>query len=105
MSRLLTEDLRNALPPLRSQESASDPVVYASFYFAGNDWRWFVTEGEPTVGDFTFFGYVIGFEAEWGYFTLGELEEVNVNGVVVEKDLCFKPRNLSDCLSNLPPHY
>lgn len=104
MSRLLTEELKNTLPRLRGQEGASDPVVYASFYFAGSDWRWFATEGEAIEGDFTFFGLVIGFEREWGYFSLRELEEVNVHGLTIERDGDFEPRKLSTCLSDLGLH-
>jgi len=44
---------------------------------------------------------VIGFEAEWGYFRLKELEEVNVKGIVIERDGYFEPSKLSACLSEL----
>ncbi len=101
MSRLLTEELKNVLPRLRGQEGASDPVVYAAFYFPGSDWIWFATEGELVGSDFTFFGYVIGFEREWGNFSLRELEEVNVHGLSIERDCHFEPRPLSRCLSDL----
>lgn len=47
------------------------------------------------------FGYVIGFEAEFGYFSLTELEEVNVRGIVIERDCYFEPSKLSACLSDL----
>lgn len=101
MSKLLTEELRTALPKLREQETSSDPLVYAIFFFPLSGWNWFVTEGEPKGDDFIFFGYVIGFEAEFGYFTLKELEKVNIKGLVIERDCYFKPRKLSACLSDL----
>lgn len=101
MSRLLTEELRNALPPLRNQENTRDPMVYAIFYFRGSGWRWFATEGELRGDDFIFFGYVIGFEREYGYFSLKELEEVNVNGIVIERYCDFEPSKLSRCLYDL----
>lgn len=92
MSRLLNEELRKALPNLRAQEGVKDPIVYAAFLFAASGWIWFVTEGEPRGdGDFLFFGYVIGFESEWGHFALSELEEVNVRGLRVERDFSFEP--------------
>src|SRR5690242_10008917 len=97
MSRLLTEELRKALPKLRGQEGSADPVVYAIFFFPLSNWKWFVTEGEPTAGDFTFFGYVTGFEAEWGYFTLKELEDINFKGIVIERDYYFEAGKLSSC--------
>lgn len=101
MSRLLTEELKNALPPLGGQEGASDPIVYAVFIFPASDWRWFVTEGEATEDDCTFFGFVMGFEREWGYFSLSELGEVNIRGMSIERDRAFKPRKLSTCLFDL----
>lgn len=99
MCELLTDDLRSVLPKLRDQDGAKDPIVYAIFYFPGSNWLWYVTEGEPEGGDFRFFGYVVGFEAEWGYFTLGELEEVNINGLKIMRVDNFQPKLMSD----IPP--
>lgn len=44
------------------------------------------------VKDILFFGYVIGREAEYGYFSLSELESVKGPGgcPAVERDICFK---------------
>lgn len=99
MSTLLTEELKKALPKLCEQEGSDDPVVYAIFFFPLSSWIWFVTEGEPRGDDFIFFGYVIGFEREWGYFSSDELEEVKVHGLRVQRDRTFKPTKLSTCLS------
>ena len=99
MSRLLNEALRSTLPKLREQESSKDPIVHAVFFFPGSGWTWFVTEGESNGDDFIFFGYVIGFEAEFGSFTLSELEELDIHGVRVESARNFEPALLSDCIS------
>ncbi|MFZ1700887.1 MAG: DUF2958 domain-containing protein [Pyrinomonadaceae bacterium] len=96
MSKLLTETLKNALPAFRTQEFEKDPLVYAVFFFPGSGWTWFVTEGQPEGDDFVFFGYVIGFESEWGYFTLRELEEVDIHGMKIEKINDFVPTPISD---------
>lgn len=90
MSKLLTEELRKALPKLREQEGSDDPIVYAKFFFPASGWTWFVTEGEAQDDDFLFHGHVIGFDSEWGYFTLRELEEVEVVGLRIERDLYFE---------------
>ncbi|MBX3295876.1 MAG: DUF2958 domain-containing protein [Acidobacteria bacterium] len=95
MSRLLTEELRKALPKLREQEGVADPTVFAKFFFPASGWTWFVTEGEAEDADFLFYGYVIGFESEWGYFTLRELEEVDVDGFQIERDILFEPAPFS----------
>lgn len=99
MSRLLSDDLKKVLPRLRGQEHSTDPTVYAIFFFPGSGWKWFVTEGESNGDDFIFFGYVIGFEAEFGSFALSELEELNIHGVRVEGVEDFEPGSLSDCIA------
>jgi hypothetical protein len=55
----------------------------------------------PKGDDFLFYGHVVGFESEWGYFTLRELENVNISGMVIERDSSFKPDRLSTWLSEL----
>ena len=96
---LLPPEVREKLPKLYAQEGIDDPVVHLKFFFPAANWTWFVTEGQPENGDFTFFGYVIGFEREWGYFSLRELEEINVWHLTVERDLFFEPEKMSVCLS------
>jgi hypothetical protein len=101
MRELLSEELKARLPKLYEQVGAIDPIVHAIFTFPASGWLWFVTEGQTTGSDFIFFGYVIGFEAEWGYFTLSELEQVNVNGFAIERKDVFEMKTLSNCLSGL----
>ena len=36
---------------------------------------------------------------EWGYFSLKELEGLNVNGLTVEQDLFFKPGKFKDVIA------
>ncbi len=73
--QLLPDELRQQIPKLYSQEKVTtqDKMVYAKFFFPAADWTWFITEGEQENDDFVFFGFVIGFEEEWGYFILNEL--------------------------------
>ena len=97
---LLPDELRRALPPLYSQEKTKDPVVHAKFFTPDSSWTWFVTEGSPEDNDFLFFGYVIGFEEEWGYFAHSEL--ASVRGPLrlpIERDLHFRPGPFSEVLA------
>lgn len=96
---LLPQDLRESLPKFYAQEGVDDPVVHVKFFFPAADWTWFATEGEPEGDDFIFFGYVIGMTGEWGYFSLRELEEVNVRHLTVERDSDFRQAKLSVCLA------
>lgn len=99
MMELLPPELQENLPKLYSQEKSDDPIVYLKFFFPAADWTWFVTEGEAEDDDFTFFGCVIGFEREWGYFSLRELEEINVHSLTVERDPNFRREKFSVCLA------
>ena len=48
---------------------------------------------------FRFFGYVVGMEAEWGYFLLSELQAVRGGlGLPIERDLYFTPQPISAIL-------
>jgi hypothetical protein len=99
---LLTAELRAQIPKLYSQEKVKteEKQVYAKFFFPAGTWTWFVTEGESEEnGDYVFFGFVIGFEAEWGYFTLNELQNINVKGLTVERDLHFKSGKFKEVIA------
>jgi len=72
--KLLTETIRKAVPKLYSQEEREDEAVaYVKFFTAWSDWTWYATEFD---GEDSFFGLVVGFETEIGYFSLKELSEV-----------------------------
>jgi hypothetical protein len=98
MMELLPIETREQLPKLYAQEGTEDPFVYVKFFFPAGNWTWFVTEGEPRGDDFLFFGYVIALDKEWGYFTLKQLEEIEIAGLTVERDLYFKPGSFSHCI-------
>jgi hypothetical protein len=88
---LLTEELRRSLPALYAQEGNHDLVVHIKFFTPDSSWTWYVTEGSAEGDDFLFFGYVIGFEREWGYFSLSELTKSRgPMGLPIERDLYFK---------------
>lgn len=92
---LLPPELKNQLPKLYEQEKTEDPIVYIKFFFPAGNWTWFVTEGERRGDDFMFFGYVVGLEREWGYFTLRQLEGINIQGLTVERDGYFEQQRFS----------
>ena len=100
--KLLTEELKKQIPALYSQEHVKDPMVHVKFFDPTGSWTWYATEGEEAEnGDFLFFGYVIGFEAELGYFTLSQLQTAKrgmtgIRALPIERDLYFKPCKLSE---------
>ncbi len=99
--QLLSNELRVTVPALCSQENikTQEKTVYAKFFFPAVDWTWFVLEGNQEDDDFVFFGFVIGFVEEWGYFTLNELEHISIEGLTVERDLHFEPGKFSDVIA------
>ena len=100
--QLFTKEIKEKLPALYSQENERDPMVYVKFFDPTGSWTWYATEGEDSDnGDFLFFGLVIGFEAELGYFTLSQLREskkgfTGLLAMPIERDLYFKPCRLSE---------
>ena len=98
--QLLTDELREQLPPLYSQENTKDPIVICKFFTPDSQWTWYALEFD---GEDIFFGYIVGFEAEFGYFSLSELESVRGPwGLPIERDLYFKPAPLSEVRANRP---
>ena len=86
--KLLTTQIRRALPPLKSTETLGmDAPIIVKFFTPTSSWTWYATEFD---GEDLFFGLVIGFEKELGYFSLSELESVQgPYGVGIERDLYF----------------
>lgn len=97
---LLPKDIREKLPELYANEElglAAQALV--KFFTPDSSWTWYASEFN---GDDIFFGLVIGFEVEFGYFSLSELESVRGPlGLSIERDLHFEPKSLEE----LRDHY
>ncbi len=91
---LLMKENKQQLAPLYSQENDPDPLAVVRFYDQLGDWSWYATEFD---GSNLFFGVVLGFERELGYFSLIEFERVNQDAgfARIIRDLYFKPTRLS----------
>lgn len=102
MQKLLTKKIRERLPKLYATENEKNPVVQVKFFsIVSGGWRWYATEFD---GDDTFFGLVDGFEQEWGYFSLSELESLRgpCNVPFIERDLWFDPAPISELGFKMP---
>jgi len=96
---LLPEEVRSRLPPLYAQEHSADPIVHVKFFTPDANWTWYATEGSAEEDDFIFFGYVIGHESEWGYFSLSELKSARgPMNLPIERDLYFHPAPINEVL-------
>lgn len=110
--KLLTEEIKRNLPALYSQDNEQDPLVICKFFDPTGSWTWYAYEGSPVDEhgyydtdkekvDFLFFGLVIGFENEFGYFSLNELTNAKrgltgIRALPIERDEYFKPCRLSE---------
>lgn len=90
--KLLTKEIEKRLPKLHSQKNEENPRIIVKYFHPLGNWTWYVIEGERQPepdGGFMFFGMVHGDEKELGYFTLSQLEAVNVRGLGIERDMYF----------------
>ena len=94
---LLTQEIRDALPPLYNSEKhpEKESVAIAKFFSPYSQWTWYVVEFD---GEDLFWGLVDGFEMEYGYFSYSELEAVTVFGGVpaIERDCHWSPRPVKE---------
>ncbi len=91
---LLSKEIKDKLPKLGETENTKDPIAVVKFFTPWSNWTWYATEFD---GEDTFFGLVLGFEKELGYFSLKELESVRgPMGLGIERDLYFTPKPLSE---------
>ena len=92
--KLLTKEIRKRLPKLRATEGAENPMVQVKFFTPDSNWTWYGIEFD---GEDLFYGLVVGFATELGYFSLSELESAKgPMGLGIERDLYFKPTPLHD---------
>jgi Protein of unknown function (DUF2958) len=108
----LPDILKERMPALYSQEQERDPLVVLKYFDPVGSWTWYATEGSPVDEDgymdtnkpkvdYLFFGLVVGFEAELGYFSLHELRTAKeglrgIRALPIERDVHFRPQRLSE---------
>lgn len=100
--KLITTELEQTIPLLYATEDTplDNKMVYAKFFTPDANWTWYVTEYDPN--ERLCFGYVIGHESEWGYFSLDELESVRGPfGLEIERDIHFEPIVFSELQKEL----
>ena len=93
---LTADDLDN-LPRLfaTDDEALEDHMLWVKFFDPMGSWTWYAAEWGSE--DRLFFGYVEGFEGEWGYFSLDELLSIGgPSRLGIERDLYFMPCRFSE---------
>lgn len=93
--KLITNELATKIPKLYETERVPLPekVAHVKLFHPASSWTWYVMEYD---GQDTCFGLVAGQETEFGYFSLQELSELQVCGLPIERDMCFRPTQVQD---------
>lgn len=93
--QLLPQRIKKQLPPLYAgEEKGAEAMALVKFFTPDSGWTWFASEFD---GEDIFFGLAIGHEAEFGYFSLSELQSIRGKlGLPVERDRFFKPTSLKE---------
>jgi len=95
--KLLTKELQEKIPELYATEDTPQEkrILQLRYFTPDSNWSWYVTEYDPI--EKIFFGLVIGFEKEWGYFSLEELENIKGPlGLHIERETNFEPISFKD---------
>lgn len=97
--KLMTQELEKKFPKLYETENlkSSEIKVIAKYFHPLSIYTWYATEYDPEQK--LFFGFVIGHDKELGYFSLEEMESIEVNGLKIERDLYWKECTLEDVMS------
>jgi len=98
--KLLTKALALRFAQIGCQEDKGESaLIICKFFTPWSNWTWYATE--YNAEDRTFFGYVEGHFPEWGYFSLGEMEEVKgPYGLKIERDLHFRERPVREIVGD-----
>ena len=100
MRKLQSQDPYHESGPGR-ELAPDESLVYVKYFTPDSNWTWYAVSAsqDPDTGDVQFYGLVDGFEREFGYFWLSELQRVRGGlGLPVERDLYFTPVKLSELL-------
>jgi hypothetical protein len=99
--KLMTKELERRFAQIGSQEDkGDDAIVVCKFFTPDSGWTWWATEYSNETREF--FGLVQGFEVEFGYFALEELETATGPlGLRIERDLHWKERTIGEIRASL----
>lgn len=97
--KLLTKEILSKLPPLyyNEKKKPEEVKIIVKFFHCMSNWTWYATEYDPV--EKLFFGFVRGDENDMGYFSLEELESVNIRGIGIERDMYFGEHTLAEAMA------
>ena len=94
--QMVTVSALKTLPPLYSQDTKDDPIIYVKLASADESWVGYLTEGAHVGEDFVVFGLFVGAGRTWGQLSVKKLEEGLHNaGISAHEEASFHPAPLS----------
>ena len=83
---LLPKKIEEKLPLLYATEEieTEEKILQIRYHSIYTDWEWYVVEYNKDTK--IAFGYVIGQEKEWGYFSIEEFQEINKEYLQIIRD-------------------
>ena len=93
--KLLTRELLKKLPPIgHSIKTKEEPQAIVKWFTPDSNWTWYVAEYNPENG--MCWGLVDGFEKEFGFFTIDEIQKLKGPlKLPIERDMWFEKCNLN----------
>lgn len=87
---LITKEILKNAPKIgtTSEMKAKDVKIVAKFFHPLSQWKWYMTEYDAETKEA--FGFVKGDYPELGYFSLDELESLEIMGLGMERDRHFE---------------
>ena len=97
---LMTKELEQTLPKLYETEDikTNNKILRVKYIAVNSSWEWYLVEYNKDTK--IAFGYVIGHEKEWGYFSLKEFQELNKDGLSIIRDKTFQPIEFMELNNN-----
>ncbi|MGB0870939.1 MAG: DUF2958 domain-containing protein [Flavobacteriales bacterium] len=97
--KLMTKALEQEFEQIGMQRDIKDPQVITKYFHPLHpSATWYASEYNPETRNF--YGFVEGLIPggdEWGYFSLDELESINMKGLKMERDLFHIKQPISKC--------
>jgi len=94
MGTLIPQEILKTIPNLYETQDLEDPICHIKLFTPDANFTWYIIES--SIDEDICYGYVKGLEAELGYFSLNEIQQIRGSlNLPVEIDSSFKPTLLS----------
>lgn len=96
---LFPKKIIQTIPKIGETDSQElcDVTLHVKFCNPIGSGVWYVSEYNPTTGEFFGYAEIISGQGEWGSFYLDELQNINLpGGFRIERDILFTPKKFKE---------